>query len=80
MILESSISSAVQECDDIRLVTIDCQECEYHDTFESVEEADLYLRGHVLVSRHYDIDIGVELRDALRTIDCEITVGNSIES
>lgn len=70
----------VQDVEDIELVMLDCQECEYNDTFEDVEEADLYLRGHILVSRHYDIDIGVELRAALREIDCEITVGDTIES
>lgn len=69
-----------QDVDDVELVMIDCQECEYHDSFGSVDDAELYLRGHMLVSRHYDIDIGVELSATLQEIDFQITVGETIES
>lgn len=69
-----------QDIEDVKLVMVDCQECEYHDSFESVEAAELYIRGHALVSRHYDIDIGVDFQLALRDIDMTISVGDTIES
>jgi len=87
MTLRASIGSIIEDFDqhdeqdveNVRLVMIDCQNCEYRDTFKNVEQAELYLHGHRLVSNHWNIDIGVELDMMMHTIDTTIRVGDTIE-